>query len=71
MVDERTAALRAEKALADTIIETLPGLFFVIDGEERLVRWNAELEKVSGLLRPRRSPPAIRSTSSTPPTGRC
>src|SRR5262249_7155336 len=26
----------------------LPGLFYVIDGEERLVRWNTELEKVSG-----------------------
>ena len=42
------ASLRREKALSDTIIETLPGLFYVIDGEERLVRWNHELEKVSG-----------------------
>jgi PAS domain S-box-containing protein len=47
-VEERTAALRAEKMLADTIIETLPGMFFMIDGRERVVRWNAEMEKVSG-----------------------
>jgi PAS domain S-box-containing protein len=42
------ASLRREKALSDTIIETLPGLFYVIDGEERLARWNTELEKVTG-----------------------
>jgi PAS domain S-box-containing protein len=47
-VGERTAALRAEKMLADTIIETLPGMFFMIDAGERVVRWNAEMEKVSG-----------------------
>ena len=50
-IAERTrieASLRREKALSDTIIETLPGLFYVIDGDERLVRWNHELEKVSG-----------------------
>jgi len=48
VVEERTAALAKEKALADTIIETLPGLFFLIDHREKLVRWNAELERVSG-----------------------
>jgi PAS domain S-box-containing protein len=42
------ASLRREKALSDTIIETLPGLFYVIDSSQRLVRWNHELEKVSG-----------------------
>jgi PAS domain S-box-containing protein len=50
-VAERTrveASLRREKTLSDTIIETLPGLFYVIDGEQRLVRWNNEAEKVSG-----------------------
>jgi len=41
------ASLRREKALSDTIIETLPGLFYVIDSAQRLVRWNHELEKVS------------------------
>jgi PAS domain S-box-containing protein len=43
------ASLRREKVFSDTIIETLPGVFYVIDGEERLVRWNRELENVSGL----------------------
>ncbi len=48
IVEERTAALAKEKTLADTIIETLPGFFFLIDHRERLVRWNHEVEKVSG-----------------------
>ncbi len=48
VVVERTAALAKQKALADTIIETLPGLFFLIDQKESLQRWNAELERVSG-----------------------
>jgi PAS domain S-box-containing protein len=48
VVVERTAALAKQKALADTIIETLPGLFFLIDPTQKLVRWNAELERVTG-----------------------
>jgi len=48
LIAERTAALTKEKALADTIIETLPGLFFVIDHQQRLVRWNREVEKATG-----------------------
>lgn len=48
IIEERTAALAREKALAETIIETLPGLFFVIDSHERLARWNHEVERVSG-----------------------
>ena len=47
-VAERTAALAKEQSLADTIIETLPGMFFLIDDQERLLRWNEELERVSG-----------------------
>ncbi|HSP97901.1 MAG TPA: PAS domain-containing protein, partial [Candidatus Dormibacteraeota bacterium] len=47
-VAERAAALASQESLADTIIETLPGLFFLIDDHERLLRWNAELERVSG-----------------------
>jgi PAS domain S-box-containing protein len=48
VVTERTAALASQKSLADTIIETLPGLFFLIDHNERILRWNEELERVSG-----------------------
>jgi PAS domain S-box-containing protein len=47
-VQARTAALASQQSLADTIIETLPGLFFLIDHQERILRWNAELERVSG-----------------------
>lgn len=47
-VAERAAALASQESLADTIIETLPGLFFLIDDHERLLRWNEELERVSG-----------------------
>ncbi|MEO8605587.1 MAG: PAS domain S-box protein [bacterium] len=49
LVEERTAALAKQKTLADTIIETLPGLFFLIDADQHLLRWNAELERVSGV----------------------
>ncbi|HSQ00151.1 MAG TPA: PAS domain S-box protein, partial [Candidatus Dormibacteraeota bacterium] len=38
----------SQESLADTIIETLPGLFFLIDDHERILRWNEELERVSG-----------------------
>ena len=63
------ASLRREKALSDTIIETLPGLFYVIDGQQRLVRWNHETEKVTGYSA-RRSPRSIRSSSSANMTAR-
>ena len=46
-VEARTADLASQQSLADTIIETLPGLFFLID-QQRILRWNAELERVSG-----------------------
>jgi PAS domain S-box-containing protein len=48
MVEERKGALDKERALFDKIIETLPGLFCVIDQEERFVRWNRELERLTG-----------------------
>jgi PAS domain S-box-containing protein len=42
-------ALREEKALTDSLIESLPGVFFVIDVEGRLVRWNNATEAITGL----------------------
>src|SRR5262249_26278062 len=47
-VEARTAALVKQQSLADTIIETLPGLFCLVDERERILRWNEELERVSG-----------------------
>ncbi len=42
-------ALRKEKAFADTIIDSVPGAFYVIDAGGRLVRWNRYLEKLNDL----------------------
>ncbi|MCP4139302.1 MAG: PAS domain S-box protein [Chloroflexi bacterium] len=41
-------ALRNEKSLSEEYINSLPGLFYVIDDEERLIRWNKQWEIVSG-----------------------
>ena len=48
-MEQREAALRKEKAFADTIIDSVPGAFYVIDTAGRLVRWNRYLEKLNEL----------------------
>ena len=40
--------LEREKAFSDTIIDSLPGIFYLIDDTGRFVRWNNNAEKVSG-----------------------
>ena len=50
-VTERRRAeawLKDEKAVSEATIESMPALFFVFDEEGRLVRWNRNLEIVSG-----------------------
>jgi PAS domain S-box-containing protein len=47
MVEERKAALSKEKVLADTIIESLPGIFYLFDDRGRFLRWNRNFETVS------------------------
>lgn len=49
VTDRRQAQeeLLREKRLSDEYINSLPGLFYVFD-EQRFVRWNAELERVTG-----------------------
>jgi PAS domain S-box-containing protein len=42
------AALLREKLFVDAILESLPGVFFLLDEELRLVRWNRNYEIVSG-----------------------
>jgi PAS domain S-box-containing protein len=42
-------ALQRQKLLADTIIESLPGTFFVVDQQGRFVRWNKAVEELLGL----------------------
>jgi len=40
-------ALRQEKALADAVIESLPGVFFLQDRAGRNLRWNQNAERLS------------------------
>jgi PAS domain S-box-containing protein len=41
--------LRAEKAFSDTLIDSVPGIFFVLDVQDHLVRWNHFLEEMNNL----------------------
>lgn len=43
---ERTAL--TEKAFSDSVMNTLPGVFFLIDGQRRMMRWNNNLETLTG-----------------------
>ncbi len=43
----RTAALR-EKNFANSLINGLPGIFYLVDHEGRLMRWNSNFEKTLG-----------------------
>lgn len=42
-------ALQREKMIADTIIESAPGAFFMLDQQYRLVRWNKYLNNETGM----------------------
>ncbi len=42
------AGLLREKAFTDTLINSLPGIFYLFDREGRFLRWNRSLETVSG-----------------------
>ncbi|MHC1741794.1 MAG: response regulator [Syntrophobacteraceae bacterium] len=53
-ITERKAAeeeLRQEKQFSEAVIESLPGLFFMIDDQGKLVRWNLESERMGGYSR--------------------
>lgn len=41
-------ALRSEKTFSDTLIDSLPGIFYLFDEQGRLLRWNATLSAVMG-----------------------
>ncbi len=41
--------MQMERAFSQTLIESLPGLFFLIDGAGRPLRWNRYLEEFLGL----------------------
>jgi len=42
------AELLEEKALADAMLDGVPGVFYVLDDTGRFMRWNRNLERVSG-----------------------
>jgi PAS domain S-box-containing protein len=42
------AALAAEKLFSDAIIDSIPGIFFVLDDRGNFLRWNKNLEIVGG-----------------------
>jgi PAS domain S-box-containing protein len=42
------AEIISEKIFSDSVINSLPGIFYLIDGEGKLLRWNKNLEKITG-----------------------
>ena len=48
-------ALHLEKIFTDTVINSMPGIFYVFDDRKQLIRWNKRLEDFSGRL-PERMP---------------
>lgn len=48
-VEERTKELVAQSNLIEAALNTLKDVFYVLDNEQRLVRWNRELDAVTGL----------------------
>jgi PAS domain S-box-containing protein len=46
IVEER---LREEKSFSETVINSLPGVFYLYEEDGRLRRWNTNMEKMSGL----------------------
>ena len=55
LVTEKTMQLKAseeamarEKYLSDSIINSLPGIFYLYDDQRRFIRWNKNFEHVSG-----------------------
>lgn len=46
--DTREVALRREKAFTDAILDAIPDLLYVFDEDGRFLRWNDEVEAVTG-----------------------
>ena len=44
-------ALRVEKQFSDSIINLLPGIFYIYDEDRRFLRWNNRFEEISGYSR--------------------
>ena len=48
LLKESETKLRLEKAISDSIINTLPGIFYLFNKDGKYLRWNNNLETVSG-----------------------
>ncbi len=48
MIADAEKALTEEKKISDTMINSLPGIFYLFDEQGRFLRWNRNLELVSG-----------------------
>jgi two-component system sensor histidine kinase/response regulator len=46
-VRKRTQELNEQKNFADSIVNSMPGIFYVIS-DDKMIRWNKNLEKVTG-----------------------
>jgi two-component system cell cycle sensor histidine kinase/response regulator CckA len=42
------AALQREKAFSETIIDSLPGVFYIVDQRGEVIRWNKNTEQILG-----------------------
>src|SRR5690606_37359607 len=49
LVEARTTDVRREKAFSDAVIESVSGLFYVLDEHGRFLRWNQALQDLLGL----------------------
>ncbi len=43
-----TAAIQAEKEFSDSIINSLPGIFYMFGDDQSFIRWNKNFEQVTG-----------------------
>ena len=49
MLEKREASIERDPALTQTVLDSLPGTFYVLGRDGRMQRWNARLEEVTGL----------------------
>lgn len=47
-VESKTAELRESKDVADKLVDSLPGVFYFFDHTGKFIRWNKQLEVVTG-----------------------
>lgn len=47
LVNQKTESLQSEKMLSDTVINALPGIFYMADVNGKLLRWNKNVERIT------------------------